>query len=217
MFLLRAIHATKVLTLAGLLVATACLPVQAGDWGGPPEVQTRTRHIRLHSQHSFSRYEFDRMGYRAARSRNQLPRNDWAFENRPREVETRTRHIRLPRYRPYDGYYTERLRYRDGWGRDRTAPSIWSLGDRYAHRPDSYGGDGFPDTIGSIGTYAGGISAYRDPGNGIYFSQEGNYRYYDDGQFAPPPKVNRAKIIVVSPRTLNRSCAFEHGVCVIRR
>ncbi|MDP9631841.1 UNVERIFIED_ORG: hypothetical protein J2W85_003920 [Ensifer adhaerens] len=225
MTLLRAVHATKVLALAGLLVATACLPVRAGDWGGPREVQTRTRHIRLYSHRSFSRHEFDRMGYRTTYSRNRLPRNQWAAENGPPEVETRTRHIRFPRYRPYDRQYSERLRYRDGWGRDQAVRNIWTSGDRYDHRPDSYGGerldiyggDGFPDTIGSIGTYAGGISAYRDPGNGIYFSQQGNYSYYDDGQFAPPPQVKRAKIIVVSPKMLTRACAWEHGVCVIRR
>lgn len=217
MILFRAIHATKVLALATLVAASACLPVKAGDWGGPPEVQTRTRHIRLDSHRSFSRHDFERMGYRQARSRNTVPRNDWAFENGLPEVETRTRHIRLPRYRPYDGRYAERLRYRDGSGRGQSVRHIWTSGDRYDHGADIYGGDGFPDTIGGIGTYAGGISAYRNPGNGIYFGQEGNYRYYDDEQFAPPPKVNRAKIIVVSPKMLNRACAFEHGVCVIRR
>lgn len=217
MTLLQAIHATKVFALAGLIATTACLPVKAGDWGSPPEVQTRTRHIRLDSHRSFSRHEFDRMRYRHAHSRNDVPRNDWAFDNGLPEPETRTRHIRLPRYRPYEGRYAERLRYRDGWGRGQSVRNIWTSGDRYDHQPDIYGGDGFPDTIGGIGTYAGGISAYRDPGNGIYFSQEGNYRYYDDAQFAPPPKVNRAKIIVVSPKMLNRACAYEHGVCVIRR
>ncbi|OCP18116.1 MULTISPECIES: hypothetical protein [unclassified Ensifer] len=217
MTLLRAIHATKVLALAGLLVATACLPVRAGDWGGPPEVQTRSRHIRLHSHRSFTRHQFERMGYRATYGRNQVPRNDWTAQNGPPEVETRGRHIRLPRYRPYDRHYTERRHYRDGWGRDQAMRNIWTSGDRYDYRPDIYGGDGLPDTIGSIGTYVGGISAYRDPGNGIYFSQEGNYRYYDDGQFAPPQPVKRAKIIVVSPKTFNHSCAWEHGVCVIRR
>lgn len=217
MTLLRAIHATKVLALAGLLVAAACLPVRAGDWGGPPEVQTRSRHIRLHSHRSFTRHEFKRMDYRATHGRNRIPRNDWTAQNGPPEVETRARHIRLPKYRLYPRHYTERMRYRDGWGRDQAVRTIWTSGDRYDHRPDIYGGDGFPDPIGSIGTYAGGISAYRDPGNGFYFSQEGNYRYYDDGQLAPPPKVNRAKIIVVSPQTFNRSCAWEQGVCVIRR
>ncbi|MBP1873402.1 hypothetical protein LPJGGPFB_00131 [Ensifer adhaerens] len=217
MFLFRAIHATKVLALAGLLVATACLPVQAGDWGNSLEVQSRGRHVRLDSHRSFSRHEFDRMGYRSMRGGNSIPRNDWTAQNGLPDVNSRVRHIRLPKYRSYPGHYGERLRYRDGWARERSVSTIWTSGDRYNRRPDSYGGDGFPDTIGSIGTYAGGISAYRDPGNGIYFSQEGNYRYYDDGQFAPPPKVNRAKIIVVSPRTFNRACAFEHGVCVIRR
>src|SRR5215217_1947123 len=44
----------------------------------------------------------------------------------------------------------------------------------------TYGGDGFPSPVPGIGTYAGGLSAWRDPGNGIYFSRN-NDGYFDYG------------------------------------
>ncbi|OCP12760.1 hypothetical protein BC374_14315 [Ensifer sp. LC13] len=134
------------------------------------------------------------------------------------EVDTRTRHVRLPRYRPYPGPNAERWGNGSGWVRDRAGRAIWtSSGRRNDYRPGIYGGDEFPDIIPGIGAYVGGISAYVDLGNGIYFSQEGDYRYADDSGYAPPPQVKRSKIITVSPQTMNRSCAYEHGVCVIRQ
>ncbi|HEV7306228.1 hypothetical protein [Ensifer sp.] len=277
MILFRAIHATKVLALAGLVLATSCIPMQAADrsggWGGPPQAETRTRHIRMNSHRPYPRYDFDRMGSR--RDWNRMPRRDWADNGGPPEVETRTRHVRLPRYRPgayagqwqhrggwvrdrggrdiwlsdargqdrrpgiHDGLpevetrtrhvrlpqyrpYTGRLveRWGDGggWVRDRAGREIWTSSGRSSdYRQGVYGGDEFPDIIPGIGTYVGGISAYVDVGNGIYFSQEGDYRYADDGGLAPPAEVNRGKIIDVTPQTMNRACAYEHGICVIRR
>lgn len=210
MVLFRAIHATKVLALAGLVIATSCIPMQAQDWGGPPEVQTRTRHIRMYPRH-----DFDRRDNRNHRGGSQISQRDWADKGPP-EVDTRTRHVRLPRYRPHTG----RWKHRDGgWVRDRVGREIWISGRRTDDRRGFYGGDDFPDYIPGIGTYAGGISAFRVPGNGIYFNRDRNdrYRYVDDAEFAPQPRRKGPKIITVSPKTMNRACAYEHGVCVIRR
>ncbi|MEW9613682.1 hypothetical protein AB3G45_07600 [Shinella sp. S4-D37] len=61
--------------------------------------------------------------------------------------------------------------------------------------------------------YGGAISAYRDPGNGIYFYVDRN-RYYEDRVDAPRVE-NRGKVIVVTPG--QNGCSWEAGVCVIRR
>ncbi|HEV7319297.1 MAG TPA: hypothetical protein VGO04_11885 [Ensifer sp.] len=278
MVLFRAIHATKVLALAGLVIATSCIPLEARDRFGAGGVQTRTFHNRMYSGHSGGpRHEFGGMRYSSGWNGNRGSRRDWASNGGPPEVETRTRHNRLPHYRPYPGPYSDRFQHRGGWGRDRAGRDVWTAGGRrdgrpgiyemppevetrtrhvrlpdyrpYAgpyidrgngnggwvrdragreiwtsggqrrndYRPGIYGGDEFPDIIPGIGTYVGGISAYVDVGNGIYFSQEGDYRYADEGDYAPPPRVNRGKIINVTPQTMNRSCTYEHGVCVIRR
>ncbi len=91
MTLFTAIHATKVLALAGLVIATTCIPLEARDWGGARGFQTRTNHIRMHS---------DRSGYRSGWDRNHMPRRDWMANNGLPEVNTRTRHVRLPDIAP---------------------------------------------------------------------------------------------------------------------
>ncbi|WP_077968113.1 hypothetical protein [Ensifer adhaerens] len=269
MILFRAIHATKVLALAGLVIATSFIPMEARDRGGPPEMQTRTRHIRLNSDRPYPRHEFDRQGHRNDWNRNRGSRRDWASNGGPPELKTRVRHNRLPR--PYPGPYAGQWEHRGGWVRDRTGRDHWTSDARRHHgrpgiydvppqadtrtrhvrlpqyrtyperwgngggwmrdrsgreiwtssgrdyRPNYYGGDEYPDIIPGIGTYVGGISAYVDVGNGIYFSQEGDYGYADEADFAPPPEAKRAKIIDVTPQTMNSACTYEHGVCVIRR
>jgi len=100
MILFRAIHATKVLALAGLVIATSYIPMEARDRGGLPEVQTRTRHVRMNADRPYPRHDFDRTGYRNDRDRHRGPRSDWVSNGGPPEVNTRTRHVRLPRYRP---------------------------------------------------------------------------------------------------------------------
>ena len=273
MILFRAIHATKVLALAGLVIATSYIPMEARDRGGLPEVQTRTRHVRMNADRPYPRHDFDRTGYRNDRDRHRGPRRDWASNGGPPEVNTRTRHVRLPRYRPYPGAYAGRSEQRGGWVRDgagrdywtsdarrhdgrpgiydvppqvstrtrhvplpqyRAKPERWGNGGGWMrdqagreiwtsnnqgrdYRPNYYGGDEYPDVIPGIGTYVGGISAYVDVGNGIYFSQEGDYGYADEADFAPQPEARRGKIIDVTPQTMNSSCTYEHGVCVIRR
>lgn len=277
MTLFKAIHATKVLALAGLVIVTTCIPLEARDWGGARGVQTRTNHVRMYQGRPGPRYEFGGMGYRNGWNRNRMHRRDWMANDGLPDVNTRTRHVRLPRYRPYPGPYTGRWEHRGGWVRDRAGNDIWTSGGRrhdgrprianglpevetrtrhvrlpqyrpypgrYAehwgsgggwvrdragreiwtsggqrrdYRQSYYGGDEYPDTIPGIGTYVGGISAYVDLGNGIYFNQEGDYGYADDGQSESPPQTRRGKIINVTPQTMNGSCAYEHGVCVIRR
>ncbi len=81
---------------------------------------------------------------------------------------------------------------------------------------DSYGNYDFPTPIPDIGTYAGGLSAYRDEGNGIYFSRDGGYSYLAGDTVAAGPTSKRAKIIVVSPQVNASACSWEHGVCVVR-
>jgi len=93
---------------------------------------------------------------------------------------------------------------------------------REYRRPDrnywesAYGGNALPSAT-SGGTYFGGLSAWSDPGNGMYFySERGGYGYYSgatDSDYRAP----RAKIIHVTPSTASSACSWEAGVCVIRR
>lgn len=61
--------------------------------------------------------------------------------------------------------------------------------------------------------YGGSISAYRDPGNGIYFYIDRD-RYYDDLVDVPLVENRGPKVIVVTPG--QNGCSWEAGVCVIR-
>lgn len=87
---------------------------------------------------------------------------------------------------------------------------------RVNYRQPAYGGGDFPSaTLG--GTYFGGLSAWTDPGNGMYFySQRGGYGYYS-GAADTDYRAPRAKIIRVTPSTAGSACSWEAGVCVIRR
>jgi hypothetical protein len=61
--------------------------------------------------------------------------------------------------------------------------------------------------------YGGAISAYRDPGNGLYFYIDRD-RYYDDLIDAPFVENRGPKVITVTPG--QDGCSWEAGVCVIR-
>lgn len=63
--------------------------------------------------------------------------------------------------------------------------------------------------------YGGSISAYDDPGNGMYFYVDG---YGDGGDGYPEPRTapQGLKVISVTPETMNSGCSWEAGVCVIR-
>jgi hypothetical protein len=61
--------------------------------------------------------------------------------------------------------------------------------------------------------YGGAISAYRDPGNGLYFYIDRD-RYYDTLIDAPFVENRGPKVITVTPG--QDGCSWEAGVCVIR-
>ncbi|WP_275785600.1 hypothetical protein [Pararhizobium gei] len=79
----------------------------------------------------------------------------------------------------------------------------------------SYGSDDFPSGAGG-GTYFGGLSAWQDRGNGIYFQSERNAYDYEGDEMTDVYRRHRVKIIRVNPRTAGRNCSWEAGVCVIR-
>ncbi|NRP69441.1 hypothetical protein ILFOPFJJ_00307 [Ensifer psoraleae] len=214
MNLLRAVHATKVLALVCALVMTAEMPAMAGDRQGLSEVETRVRHIRLHRKphhawrdwHHGHRKFGDRRRHRSVVSGF----DDFSLFNRDlQDVKTRTRHVRMK----------HRLRHhaKRDWRRDH---GVVVIGGGYGFSSydglSSYGGDDFPSVTPGIGTYAGGISAFRQEGNGIYFRQYGNSGYFGEDAIDAAPPLKRAKIIVVSPQPNDRVCSWEHGVCVIR-
>ncbi len=77
--------------------------------------------------------------------------------------------------------------------------------------------NGLPTRIKGLGTYAGGISARRFKGNGIYFYVDGDRRY------GPPPHATEktppqsgAKIIDVGEAQPAMDCDDSGDICVIR-
>jgi hypothetical protein len=72
------------------------------------------------------------------------------------------------------------------------------------------GVNGLPVHIRGIGTFAGGITATRIHGNGVYIA-------IAPGLGGEPVSVApRVKIINVSETPEKDNCSMEHGVCVIR-
>jgi hypothetical protein len=213
MNLLRAVRATKVLVLAFSLAMPVGLPAAAAD--GLPEVQTRVRHKEFKHRpphHAFrKKHGDDRFfaGHKFAGQRRHrsvttgIDGFSAIASGDLFDVQTRTRHVRLKDRR----FHFAR---RDRKGR----PRIIIVGGGYA--PDAYGGYDLPSVIPGLGTYAGSLSAYREQGNGIYFSRAGSYRYVaENGTDAYAP-AKRAKIIVVTPQTSASACSWEAGVCVVR-
>jgi hypothetical protein len=200
------VRAAKALVVAFALAMPAGLPARAAESDGFGNVETRTRHVRIKHRtphHSWRKARHRSVttvgGFASAGSRGLL------------DVQTRTRHVR-PRY-PWPGY--SRHRYARP-GRDR-GPVIVINGGGYASGGyGSYGSYDFPTPIPDIGTYAGGLSAFRDEGNGIYFSRDGGYAYLAGETAAANPSSKRAKIIIVSPQVNASACSWEHGVCVVR-
>ncbi|MDK1377199.1 MULTISPECIES: hypothetical protein [unclassified Sinorhizobium] len=216
MNLLRMVGATKVLVLACALAMPVGLPAAAANGASFGDVQTRTRHVRL--KHGFGHHSFRKFhrshrffaGHRRHRSVMSGIDDFPAFTSQGLpDVQTRTRHVRLKHH--FRGFA------RRDWRRDH---GVVVIGGGSGFGPydgvGSYGGDDFPSVTPGIGTYAGGISAFRQEGNGIYFSQYGGDNYYTEGAIDPAPPLKRAKIIVVSPQSNDSACSWEHGVCVIR-
>lgn len=155
-------------------------------------------------------------------------------------METRTILSGKNRYRHSDSWRNDGWRndrWRDADRRyDRRYERRWRAENRRDRRHDfvrdyrrnrdrtpyyDYGSGGnFPSPVPGIGTYAGGISAWRDPGNGIYFSQD-NYGGYGYGDVNIDVDIgaymNGPRVLDVDPETMDRACSYEHGVCVIRR
>lgn len=158
-----------------------------------------------------------------------------------RNIESRTVLSGKNRYRR--DYRNDHWR-NDGWRGDRWRNADRRFDRRYERRFDrrfdrrhdfvrdyrrnrdrmpyyDYGdGGNFPSPVPGIGTYAGGISAWRDPGNGIYFSQDnyGGYGYGDVNiDVDLGAYMNRPRVLDVDPETMDRACSYERGVCVIRR
>ena len=202
----RMVRAAKALVVAFALAMPAGLPARAAESDGFGNVETRTRHVRI-------KHRTPHHTWRKARHRSVTTVGGFASAGSMGlpDVQTRTRHVR-PRY-PWPGY--SRHRYARP-GRDR-GPVIVINGGGYASGGyGSYGSYDFPTPIPDIGTYAGGLSAFRDEGNGIYFSRDGGYAYLAGETAAANPSSKRAKIIIVSPQVNASACSWEHGVCVVR-
>ena len=103
------------------------------------------------------------------------------------------------------------------------SPSLATANDYYRdHRsyqrysdpqPSVVGGYGLPSHVRGIGTYAGGLTAARFPGNGNYFYARSGGAYLPDDYRR---STVEPRIIHVNQRTFNDSCHYEAGVCVIR-
>lgn len=200
------VRVAKALVVAFALAMPAGLPARAAESDGFGNVETRTRHVRI-------KHRTPHHTWRKARHRSVTTVGGFASAGSMGlpDVQTRTRHVR-PRY-PWPGY--SRHRYARP-GRDR-GPVIVINGGGYASGGyGSYGSYDFPTPIPDIGTYAGGLSAFRDEGNGIYFSRDGGYAYFAGETAAANPSSKRAKIIIVSPQVNASACSWEHGVCVVR-
>lgn len=73
------------------------------------------------------------------------------------------------------------------------------------------GVDGLPVHIRGIGTFAGGITAVRFHGNGVYIAVAPGIVLTERPVIAP-----KAKVITVSDHPEKDVCSMEHDVCVIR-
>lgn len=83
---------------------------------------------------------------------------------------------------------------------------------RHRHHDGGFFGDGpLPDHIPGLGTFAGSISAVRDPGNGIYFYFNGT-----SSPYRPIVIPGNPKIITVTPHAGAAACEAAGPVCIIR-
>ena len=187
-------HATKVVVAACIALFTAGSLAEARD-RGDGHFNRRDRERPRHERHeAISGINADR--YHRHRDRN---RDVWLSG---RNTERRHFDRRFDR-----DYRSDRL------SESRIVVRQYRDRDRSGRQHDN--GD-FP-TQQQGGTYFGALSAWADPGNGIYFrSERGGYGYGTyDGETDYRP--SRPKIIHVNPKTVNRACSYEAGVCVIRR
>lgn len=107
---------------------------------------------------------------------------------------------------PLGGMVTEPLRrHGHDWRHERVRPKYGHAGRRDGRRDWRDGG----------AFYGGAISVYRDRGNGryLYVENDGPYRERRDGSY--DHRGSDGRVIEVAPG--RNGCAFESGVCVIRR
>lgn len=75
-----------------------------------------------------------------------------------------------------------------------------------------YGGNGLPSHIRNVGTYAGSAYTMRARRNGTYVSA--------DAAIHNPAQIRgnwtSPTIIRINARTMDETCSYEAGVCVIR-
>ncbi|WP_068955307.1 hypothetical protein [Pararhizobium polonicum] len=156
------------------------------------------------------------------RRHHERPQHDRPQHNRQEAISgiSADHHHRRNRNVRLSGRSAERRHVERDYVRDRR-PNRQIVVREY-RRNDSnywepaYGGDGFPSKTRG-GTYFGGLSAWTDPGNGIYFRSERDAYGYYPGNTDQDYRNPRPKIITVNPSTSGRACSWESGVCVIRR
>lgn len=225
-------NATKVLitVLAMLLSLTGF--AEARDWNDGRQIIRRPHYDRsYHDRRDYGRHHRDRsetITSRDARRYDRDGRRHGRDRLSGRSEYRRHDDRRISRERRFDRRVPE---YRERANRRRN--EIREYRERaYAHRDRERGRyrsdrrsgyyyrDEFPSRTGA-GTYFGGLSAWRDPGNGTYFHSE-RYDRYDDRAYGYDDRdegyrSNRTKIIRVNPSSAGRACSWESGVCVIRR
>ena len=212
MRLLRAARATKVLLLAFALAMPVGLPAETVAAEGFSEAQTRVRHVRLKHRlphHAFRKRHHGARFFAAHRRHRSVLRGIDDFPSFVSgglpDVSTRTRHVRLK--------HRSRHFARRGWNGGSLI--VIDAGGHGFDGDSGYLGYGLPSPVSGIGTYAGNLSAFREEGNGIFFSREDGYGYFP-GESSGAAPSKRAKIIIVSPQTNASACAWEHGVCIVR-
>ena len=99
-------------------------------------------------------------------------------------------------------------RDRDDWGRRGADNRDWGVRRDKRYGKDFYSGET------PAGTYSGGWSAWRDPGNGTYTYGDG---VGGDGmRIIEVPTRKGPKVLGVAPKSFEGACDRSGGVCIIR-
>ncbi|MBA70775.1 MAG: hypothetical protein CML30_18060 [Rhizobiales bacterium] len=99
---------------------------------------------------------------------------------------------------------------RDDWGQRGGDNRDWGI-----RRDKRYGKDFYGDQT-PAGTYSGGWSAWRDPGNGTYSHSDGDGVGGDGMKIIEVPTRNGPKVLGVAPDSFEGACDRSGGVCIIR-
>tara|TARA_Y100000780_G_C13620175_1_gene392209 strand:- start:38 stop:562 length:525 start_codon:yes stop_codon:yes gene_type:complete len=99
-------------------------------------------------------------------------------------------------------------RERDDWGHRGAGKRDWGMRRDKRYGKDFYSGET------PAGTYSGGWSAWRDPGNGTYTYGDG---VGGDGmRILEVPTRKGPKVLGVAPKSFEGRCDSSGGVCIIR-